>query len=68
MDNQSVFESQRLLKAIEVARILNISRAMSYRLLETGEIPTVRIKKAVRVKPQDLFDYIELQSVRTTRF
>jgi len=67
MENQSVFESQRLLKAMEVARILNISRAMSYRLLETGELPAVRIKKAVRVKPQDLFDFIERQSVRAAK-
>jgi len=61
MSDYMAFESQRLLKAAEVARILNISRALSYRLLETGELPTVRIRKAVRVKPQDLFEYIDRQ-------
>lgn len=63
MENQFVFDFQKLLKATEVAVILNISRAMSYRLLENGEIPSVRIYKAVRVKPNDLFEYIQRQTI-----
>ena len=49
---------QTLLKATDVARILNISRALAYRLLQKGDIPVIRIKNAVRVKPSDLEDYI----------
>jgi excisionase family DNA binding protein len=49
---------ERLLKADEVSRILNISRALTYRLLQRGDIPVVRINHAVRVKPSDLDEFI----------
>ena len=48
----------RLLKAIEIAEILNISRAFAYRLMKQGHIPTVRIGTARRVRPVDLHNYI----------
>jgi excisionase family DNA binding protein len=47
-----------LLKAEQVAEILNISRAWAYRLMQSGEIPTVCIGKARRVRPSDLQYYI----------
>jgi excisionase family DNA binding protein len=49
----------KLLKPTDVARILNISRALSYRLLQKGEIPVIRVNNAIRVKPNDLEDFIE---------
>jgi len=49
---------EKLLKAVDVAEILNISRALSYQLLQNGDIPTVRINRAVRVRPKDLEGYI----------
>lgn len=51
-------QDERLLKAVEVSRILNISKAMTYRLIQQGDIPAIRINHAVRVKPSDLNDYI----------
>lgn len=48
-----------LLKAKEVAEILKVSRAMAYNLMLRGEIPTVRIGKCRRVRPEDLLHYIE---------
>ena len=48
-----------LLKATEVADILNISLPMAYRLIQIGEIRAVRIGKGRRVRPQDLRQYIE---------
>ena len=48
-----------LLKATEVAKILNISRSLVYRLIHTGEIPSIRINQAVRVHQDDLNSYIE---------
>jgi len=48
-----------LLKATEVAKILNISLAMAYRLIQIGEIRAVQIGKGRRVRPQDLRQYIE---------
>lgn len=49
---------KRLLKAPEIATRLNISRAKVYQLMQTGEIRTVRIGAARRVRPKDLDDFI----------
>jgi excisionase family DNA binding protein len=56
-----------LLKGNDVARILNISRAFAYQLMRHGEIPTVRIGNAVRVRREDLLVYID-QNRRGFRF
>lgn len=58
MNNPIGIEVQQLLKPSDVARILNISRSLSYRLLENGDIPVVRINTTLRVKPEDLLEYI----------
>jgi len=50
----------RLLNAVEVARVLNISRALAYRLMQTGEIPVIRINHSVRVRMADLEEYIQI--------
>lgn len=47
-----------LLVPSEVAQILRISRSQAYRLMQTGEIPTVRIQSSVRVRMEDLLAYI----------
>ncbi len=47
LDNQIAMP--KLLKADEVAKILNISRSLTYQLMQTGEIPTVRFGRNVRV-------------------
>ena len=60
--NEVVMNSQGrvpLLKATEVAKILNISLPMAYRLIQIGEIRAVQIGKGRRVRPQDLRQYIE---------
>ena len=49
----------KLLPAIEVAQILNVSRAFAYRLMQQGKIRTVVIAKTRRVRPADLKDFIE---------
>ena len=59
--NNEVFEiseSSQLLKAGDVSKILNISRSMTYRLLDQGEIPCIHINQAVRVHPNDLEAFI----------
>lgn len=47
-----------LLTAPEVARILNISKGGAYRLIQQGEIPSVRINCNVRVRLDDLNSFI----------
>ncbi|MBX3004607.1 MAG: helix-turn-helix domain-containing protein [Anaerolineales bacterium] len=51
-------QTTHLLRAREVAKILNVSQALAYRLMQMGEIPCVRIGTAVRVRPEDLEAYI----------
>ena len=51
----------RLLKAGDVAGILNVSRAFAYRLMQQGKIPTVSIQRTRRVRPEDLLAFIEEQ-------
>ena len=50
--------SGSLLKAEDVAKILNISTSLAYKLMLSGAIPTVRINRSVRVKSADLNQFI----------
>ena len=50
---------ERLMTAVEVANVLNISRAFAYQLMKRGKLPTVYIEGARRVRPEDLRAYIE---------
>jgi excisionase family DNA binding protein len=61
MDNTSQVEQlpQRLMTAVEVAKVLNVSRAFAYQLMRRGKIRTVFIEGARRVRPQDLASFIE---------
>jgi putative molybdopterin biosynthesis protein len=49
---------ERLLKSDDVAEILHISRSMAYLLMKRGDLPSVRIGSSVRVRPEDLEEYI----------
>ena len=44
----------RLLTAREVAERLNISRSYVYYLVRVGELPSIRIRRAIRVRPRAL--------------
>ena len=59
MDDLSKNNTNSLLKAVDVAKRLNISRSLAYQLMESGEIPTIRIRKLVRVYETDLEQYIK---------
>jgi excisionase family DNA binding protein len=50
---------EKLLKGAEVAGLLGVSKSFVYLLMQSGEIPTVRLRHAVRVRPKDLAEYIE---------
>jgi excisionase family DNA binding protein len=66
--HDNVFKINTLLKAKEVAEILKIIRAMAYTLMQRGEIPTVRIGKARRVRPEDLIKYIESNTYKMNQY
>jgi len=48
-----------MLKSEEVATLLSISRCHAYRLLERGEIPSIKIgQRNMRVLKEDLINYL----------
>ena len=48
----------RLLRIEEIAERLAVSRSMAWKLIALGHLRSVRIGRAVRVRPQDLEDYV----------
>jgi excisionase family DNA binding protein len=50
--------NNRLLRGEEVAEELGISTAYAYRLMATGAIQTVKMGRAVRVRQEDLLEFI----------
>ena len=63
LNNQEVEPSkiqiETLLTGPEVANILKVSRSFAYLLMQSGQIPTVRLGRSCRVRPRDLSDFIE---------
>ncbi len=57
--NDTEFILEDLLKPIDISRKLNISRSFTYRLLKSGELPSVHLGTTYRVRPQDLAYFIE---------
>ena len=57
-NNQLTTNPKPLLKAIEVAKHLCISKSAAYHLMKTGEIQIVKFGKIVRVREEDLESYI----------
>ena len=48
-----------LLRGGEVAEALGISRALAYRWMQNGTLPTVRVSRSVRVPHDGLLDWIK---------
>ncbi len=51
-------EEDVLLRAVEVARILGLGRSKTYELIASGQVPTVRIGRSVRVPKGALMQQI----------
>jgi excisionase family DNA binding protein len=51
-------DALRLLKVPQVATILGVSDKTVWRLVASGELPSVKIGQARRVVPEDLAAYI----------
>ena len=54
----TTYPQKRLLKSEEVAKYQRISKSGAYRLMQTGEIPVVRIGKVVRVREEDIESFV----------
>jgi len=59
--------SEKLYRSSDVAIILNISRALAYRLLAEGAIPSIRFGGTVRCRPSDLEQFIKLNLTSNDR-
>ena len=49
----------QLLKVSEVVEVLNLSKALVYRMIQDGELRAVRFRGAIRVRQEDLDAFIE---------
>jgi len=58
MDTRST-AATRLLRLHEVADRLSISTSMAWKIVAHGHLPSVRIGRAVRVRPADLEAFLE---------
>ena len=58
-DQTTTYKVEKLLKPEEVANLLTISRSFAYQLMQSGQIPTIRLGRSCRVRPQDLAEYLE---------
>ena len=54
----------RLLNAQDIAVALSIGLSTVYLLLERGELPSIRIGRSIRIRPEDLEEFIESKSQR----
>jgi excisionase family DNA binding protein len=57
-DSEDESLDTRLLTAPEVVRILNISKGAAYKMIQLKQIPSIRINRNVRVRPEDLDEFI----------
>ena len=65
-ENLSIEEKTlpRLLIAQDVAAALNMGLSTVYMLMERGELPSIRIGRSVRIRPEDLEKFIESKAQR----
>jgi excisionase family DNA binding protein len=62
MDTSKPRVTPVLLRVEEVARMLGLARSTIYLLIERGELPSVRIGRAVRVHSARLESWLDEQS------
>jgi excisionase family DNA binding protein len=65
-ENLSIEEKtlSKLLNAQDVAAALNMGLSTVYMLVERGELPSIRIGRSVRIRPEDLEKFIESKTQR----
>ncbi len=60
MESQNEVSSQRLLLRVpEVAKALGLGRTKVYELIATGELPVIRLGRAIRVSVTALQKWVE---------
>lgn len=49
---------ERLLTADEVARTLHLSRSFLYKLIRRGDLPSLRLRGALRIRSSDVLHFL----------
>lgn len=63
----TAYAPDALLTIQQVADVLNVSLSTAYRLTESAQIPSFRIRKAIRVRHRDIETYLAKQRVSWDR-
>lgn len=50
--------NEKLLTPIEVQQLLHISKSTLYRLIRSGQLPSVRVGSAYRIRMSELEEYL----------
>jgi len=66
--NFNINQSDYLLNAAEVAKILNCSKPQVFLMMRRGDFPVVRMGKLVRVRKSVIEQYIENQTSPSHKF
>jgi len=56
--NREPFTEARLLTVNEVGDLLRVSRMTVYRLIKTGEMPSLRVGRSYRLREEDVHTYL----------
>ena len=59
-------EGLQLLSIAEVCRTLGMGKSWTYRRLKRGEIPSVKLGRSIKVKREDLQEYLESRRYQPT--
>lgn len=56
--NVLISANKPLLKASDISEILNISKSKVYQMMQSNELPTIKVGSCIRVHPDDLVTYL----------
>jgi excisionase family DNA binding protein len=59
MLTQNLKSDRLLLRVSEAAEMLSVARSKAYAMVQTGELPSVRLGKSVRIPVRSLNEYVE---------
>ncbi len=64
--HNNITEFSSLLTGEEIAKILHVSRAYAYQLMRQKQITTIKIGRSVRVRPEDLAQFIAINQAQNS--
>ena len=58
-DMETTAPTKLLMSAEEAARALGIGRTRMFELIRSGEVPSIKLGRSRRIRPEDLEQYVE---------